>query len=125
MLPKPRSKAEDKDAPFQEFKELYPKHRFDDAKARAIFKGFPLPTCRRAVERLEKVYLKSERWQDQAGKWIPFASNFLRGFAFDADPPPVFQPNGRAEAAMRLHDEANRIIEAAKQAEKSGKARQI
>jgi Helix-turn-helix domain len=125
MLPEPRPKTEDKDASFQKFKKLYPAHRFDEAKARAIFEGFPLPTRWRAVERLEKVYLKSERWQDQAGKWIPFASNFLKGFAFDSDPPPVFQPNGRSEAAMRLHDEANRIIAAAKQAEKSGKARQI
>lgn len=73
---------------FAQFKAAYPKHRLDEAKAKALFKALPPAAQKRALSGLLNVYLTCQRWQDAGGKWIPFASTFLRDKAYDADPPP-------------------------------------
>jgi hypothetical protein len=50
------------------FKNMYPSHRFDEGKSKNLFERLSLA--------------------DDNGRFIPFASNWLK--SYDTDPPPLF-----------------------------------
>jgi len=82
-------KAEEDSATlYQAFKTNYPADHFDEPKAKPSFESKTKAERRRIIERLA-VYLDCERWKDEDGKWIPFASKWLE--SYEADPPPAFK----------------------------------
>jgi len=84
--------AEGVDSDYTTFKSLYPSNRFDEAKAKSSFEAKTKAERQLVIQRL-RVYLGSERWvrslAEDNGRWIPFASNWVK--AYCADPPPYFQ----------------------------------
>lgn len=74
--------------PYQQFKAAYPKGRFDEAKAKPSFESKTKAQQARILERLQ-VYLVCDRWGDEGGRWIPFASKWLE--SYEADPPPILK----------------------------------
>jgi hypothetical protein len=91
-------KAEDDDAtsPFRRFKELYPRQRFDEDKAKPFFLGLRADEQRLVLERLERVFLSCPRWvasqEENDGQFIPLASTFLARKKYKYDPPPRMVP---------------------------------
>ena len=86
---KPKAEEEeDRQDLYQEFKSAYPVEHFDEGKTKPSFKAKPKPEQRRVLERLQ-IYLTCDRWKDEAGRWIPFASKWLQ--SYDSDPPPALQ----------------------------------
>lgn len=87
---------------WETFKSLYPKERLD-WKAKAKFKAMPAPERIHALRQLIR-YMQSERWNDQDGRWIPNASNWLE--TYEVDPPPLIRIASAAaikmEASMNL-----------------------
>ena len=88
----PPPKADEEDGLYKQFKNEYPKDHFDEPRAKPAFKALPATERNRALARLRNPYLQCARWQDQDGRWIPFASTFLRNQYFDTDPPPLMHP---------------------------------
>lgn len=72
---------------WETFKSLYPKERLD-WKAKAKFKAMPAAERIHALQQLIR-YMQSERWNDQDGRWIPNASNWLE--TYEVDPPPLIR----------------------------------
>jgi len=85
---KPKAEEEDRRDLYQEFKSAYPVEHFDEGKTKPSFKAKPKPEQRRVLERLQ-IYLSCDRWKDDEGRWIPFASKWLQ--SYDSDPPPALQ----------------------------------
>ena len=79
------SKPEDA---FGELKNAYPKHRFDEGKAKRLFKALPKAEQQRVLGKLRSVFLGSDRWRDDGGKWIPWAHTWLDERQYDSNPPP-------------------------------------
>jgi hypothetical protein len=69
----------------EKFKAQYPADHFDEGKAMQIFNSRKKPEQRKILDRLE-VYRSCQRWQDDDGRWIPLASNWLK--TCEAEPPP-------------------------------------
>lgn len=91
---------------YDEFKAAYPKDRFDEAKVKPLFRALPRPVQQRAIARLRERYLTCERWLDEGGKWIPFASKWLVEKQYDADPPPKWskQQQSRGKQLAPIDD---------------------
>jgi hypothetical protein len=106
-------KAEEEDfgVLYQKFKAEYPEGRFDEAKAKPAFKALKPEDRKRALIRLRDPYLKCARWLDQGGKWIPFASNFLKDRYFDNDPPPLLQTARSGPQQLAPFDEVLKLME--------------
>lgn len=88
-----KAEEEEQQTPYQKFKAAYPAGHFDEAKAKSSFEKKTKFHQAQILERLQ-VYLTCERWQDEGGQWIPFASKWLE--SCDAEPPPVLK---KAKAA--------------------------
>jgi len=84
----PEEKAEEEDCSYQSFKSQYPPDHFDEAKTKHSYEGLKPAEKRRCLERL-KIYLESDRWKADSGRWIPLSSNWIK--AYDTDPPPVLK----------------------------------
>jgi hypothetical protein len=88
----PRPKAEeeeDRAVPFESFQKLYAPGRLDSAKAQPLFDALTPAERKAALSWLEQ-HRACPRWLDQAGRWIPLASTFLREKQFLHPPPPAF-----------------------------------
>jgi hypothetical protein len=107
------AKAEDEEdgSLYQQFKTSYPGTRFDEAKAKPAFEALKHDRQKLALVRLRDAYLKCPRWQDQDGKWIPLASNFLKGSYFECDPPPLLQTSGNGPKKLASMEEVLKLVE--------------
>lgn len=112
--PSPEKQEEEDRSLYQKFKNLYPTKRFDEAETKSIFEGKTKTEQLHILERLQ-VYLQCDRWKDDGGRWIKWASNWIP--ICDADPPPPFQRhNGSRQPAseeevlkyMEMSEEFNR-----------------
>ena len=83
-----KAEEEDSGPPYEQFKEAYPRERFDEPKAKPSFERKTKAEQARILDRLQ-IYLSCDRWRDDEGKWIPFASKWLE--SYEADPPPVLK----------------------------------
>jgi hypothetical protein len=85
------AKAEEDGSLYKKFKASYPdqptKH-FDEPRAKPLFEGKTKAEQALILERLQ-IYLTCERWRDEDGRWIPFASKWLE--SYEADPPPALK----------------------------------
>jgi hypothetical protein len=88
--PKPPEAPQD---PIEEVRAAYPANKWDDAKTREAYRQNIQSAAehKKLLEGLSK-HKQSERWQDRAGQWIPFASNFIAKGLYAHDPPPKFAP---------------------------------
>jgi hypothetical protein len=95
-------KAEEEEEPslYQKFKDQYPADHYDEAEARPIFEGKTETEQLHILERL-KIYLKCGRWQDEGGRFIKLASNWLRNSYYDADPPSAWKKKATAASAKK------------------------
>lgn len=91
--------------PYQELKASYPKGRFDEGKARPLFRALPRPEQLRALKALRERYLTCERWVDDGGKWIPWAHKWLVEKQYDADPPPKWSKQQQARGKSPTLDD--------------------
>lgn len=110
--PPPESKAEEEEDDrdlYQEFKAEYP-GVFDEAKVKPAFDKKTKTERVHVLERLQ-VYLRCPRWQDEAGKWIPWAAKWLE--SCDLDPPPLIekkaQPAGESDATRKYREMLERV----------------
>jgi hypothetical protein len=108
------AKAEEDGTLYKKFKDSYPETRFDESEAKPIFEGKTKTEQLHILERLQ-VYLQCDRWKDDGGRWIKWASNWLK--VYEADPPARFtkhrssrQPASEEEVLkyMEMSDEFNR-----------------
>jgi hypothetical protein len=95
------AKAEDEedDSLYQQFKTAYPSQKFDEGKTKPAFEALSNAEQCRVLEQVI-VYRKSERWirslEDDEGRWVPLASNWLK--IYGTDPPPYLgKPRGPAK----------------------------
>lgn len=102
QTPPPEPHPEKKQDLYEQFKSSYPKDHYDEGKAKPLFRGLKPAAQQRAVDRLRDVYLTCERWQDQDGRWIPFASTFLQNDYYDTEPPPPIRKHHASGSDERI-----------------------
>ena len=93
---------------YQKFKTNYPDGHFDEPTAKPSFERKTKPQQAQTLARLE-VYLQCERWQDDGGRWIPLASNWLE--TCEADPPPALKKS-KATTTSGIDEERLRRLAA-------------
>jgi DNA-binding transcriptional ArsR family regulator len=115
----PPKKAEEEEdrSPYQKFKAAYPPDHFDEPKAKPSFEKKTKTEQAGILARLQ-VYLSCDRWQDDGGRWIPFASKWLE--SYEADPPPALK---KAKTATTTGIDEERLRRIAAQVEEDRKWR--
>jgi hypothetical protein len=102
-----KAQEEEHQSLYSKFKAQYPADHFDEGKARPVFQKKSITQQVHILERLA-VYRDSDRWKDDGGRWIPFASKWLE--SYDADPPPALKKTSAAKKgfAESVVEEAQR-----------------
>ena len=103
----PKQEEEEGEVSFKTFQKLYPKQRLDAAKAAPLFAALKYDHKDQAIAWLKLNY-DCPRWRADGGKWIPWASTFLREKQFGHAPPPAFQPRGVNGIEQKAADYARR-----------------
>jgi hypothetical protein len=88
--------------PVEDFVALYPSQRIDHAKTTTIWKQMRRAQKEGAIAWL-KLNRNCPRWAADDGRWIPFASTFLREEQFLHPPPPAMQ-RGRPNESTSTDD---------------------
>ena len=105
--PPPRErKAEEEDSRslYQTFKDEYPAGRFDEPKTKPAFEKKTKAHQREVIERL-RVYIVCPRWKSDGGRWVPFASNWLKD-DYLSEPPPALEKSTRKTNSAETFDRA-------------------
>jgi hypothetical protein len=106
-----KAEEEEERSAYREFKSSYPAAHYDEPKAKPSFEKKSKDQQTLILERLQ-IYLRCERWRDEDGRWIPFASKWLE--SYEADPPPAMKRAAAAPAKKgyveALREEAERRI---------------
>jgi hypothetical protein len=104
-----KSEEEDLTSLYQTLKNEYPADRFDEPKTKPAFEKKTKAQQREVIKRL-RVYLVSPRWKSDGGRWVPFASTWLRD-DYLSEPPPAFEKGARKSSAGETFDRAFRSWE--------------
>ncbi len=102
--PKPKRPAPDADPQFVKFWSAYPRKASKPDAAKAFAKIGPDETTLAAMLAALVWQTKSEQWQRDAGKFVPYPATWLNGRRWEDEPPRTIGPPGEATRIKRASD---------------------